>query len=227
MDIVSMNGICLWHAPFQWRVGKLADCYYWPRNTLLLCMIHQEGKEQDIMECLQTRFSYLLDILDYVGAEVFLSAVADFMKGHGIFEEDPEKQMQRVRAMCGKAAIRKGVDYMELEQAGKREGKARSKETGISLDWYPPVMDFKGKSRVEVYNLSGATCETRKRDDARAERLEKEFRMLLHVLSLQYESLRQDMRKGYRRFCTREFWDGYLGVPHIPQETGGSPKCGR
>ncbi|MBR3456942.1 MAG: glycosyltransferase family 2 protein [Selenomonadaceae bacterium] len=227
MDIVSMNGICLWHAPFQWRTGKLADCYYWPRNTLLICMIHQEGKNQGIFEYLRERFSYLLDILDYVGAEVFLASLTEFMKGHRIFMEDPEEQMQRVRAMCGKAVIRKSVDYVELEKAGKRQVKAKDKETGISLDWYPPARDFKGKSRVEVYNLSGATCETRKRDDARAERLEKEFRMLLHVLALQYESLRQDMRKGYRIFCTREFWDGYLGISRNSQETGGSREYGR
>ncbi len=211
MEIISMNGICLWHAPFQWRVGKLADCYYWPRNTLLLCMVHQEGGKQGVLDCLKSRFAYLLDILDYVGAEVFLTAITDFMKGHHIFMEDPETQMQRVRSLCAKAAVRKGVDYMELERAGKHARKT-DKETGTSLDWYPPAKDFDGKKQVEVYNLSNATCETRMRDDRRAERLEKEFGIALYALSVQYESLRQDMKKGYERFCTRKFWDEYLGT---------------
>ena len=115
MEIISMNGICLWHAPFKWRVGNLADSYYGPRNTLFACMIHQHGKEREIREWLQGRFDYLLGIMDYVGAEVLIMALTDFLKGHAIFEEDPEEQMQRVRAVCGRAKVRKGVNYVELE----------------------------------------------------------------------------------------------------------------
>ena len=212
MEIISMNGICLWHSPFKWRVGKLADCYYWPRNMLLLCTIHQQGHEKEVLECLRTRFGYLLDTLDYVGADVFRMAVMDFLKGHAIFEEDPEKQMQKVRAACGRAKVRKGVDYMELDGAGKHALKVESREVGVSLDWYPPEKEFTGKKRVEVYNLSSQTCETRLRDDQRAERLKKEFESVLQVLSVRFEDLREDMRQGYEKFRTRAFWNEYLGV---------------
>ncbi len=212
MEIVSMNGICLWHAPFKWRVGKMADCYYWPRNMLLLCMLHQQGNEEKVLSYLRWRFGYLLDTLDYVGAEVLVLAVTDFLKGHAIFEEDPEAQMQRVRLACGRARMRKGVDYMELEAAGRHALESETREKGISLDWYPPEQEFEGRKQVEVYNLSAGTCESRLRDDQRARRLEREFDRLLQELSLQFEALARDMRQGYEKFRTREFWDVYLGL---------------
>ena len=212
MEIISMNGICVWHAPFKWRVGRMADCYYWPRNMMLMYMIHQKGREQDILEYLQTSFRYFLNILDYVGAEVFLIAITDFLKGHAIFEEDPEAQMQRVRVACGRAKVRKGVDYVKLEKAGRHALETESRGAGISLDWYPPEQDFIGKNKVEVYNLSSGTCETRLRDDNRAERLKREFDRVVHTLFVHYEDLREDMQKGYEKFCTRKFWDEYLGV---------------
>lgn len=210
MEIVSMNGICLWHAPFKWRVGNLAECYYGPRNILFACMLHQQGNQPEILAWLQERFDYRLGILDYVGAEVLLLALTDFLKGHVIFEEDPEKQMQKVRAACGRAKVRKGVDYAELEQAGSHSIKAKSGDMGISLDWYPSEQEFAEKKQVEVYNLSSGTCETRRRDDKREERLTREFGRVLQVLSMQFEALREDMKQGYEKFCTRAFWDEYL-----------------
>ena len=220
MEIVSMNGICLWHAPFKWRVGNFAECYYGPRNILFACMIHQQGNEKEMLEWLQAQFDYRLETLNYVGAEVLLMAMTDFLKGHSIFEEDPEKQMQRVRAACGKAKVRKGVDYKALELAGRHALQADSSETGISLDWYPPVNEFQGKKKVEVYNLSAGTCETRLRDDRRAERLAKEFGNVLQVLSVRFEDLRRDMKAGYEKFCTREFWDNYLGTKEAENANG-------
>ena len=212
MEIISMNGICLWHAPFQWRVGKMADCYYWPRNMLLLCALYQQGRKARILAYLQNRFGYLLRTLDYVGAEVFLMAVTDFLKGKSIFEEAPDVQMQRVRAACARAKVRKDVDYMELDKAGRHALETESRNAGVSLDWYPPEGDFKGKERVDVYNLSGRTCEPRLRDDGRAERLKREFDRVLLVLSLRFRDLCEEMEKGYEKFRTRAFWEDYLGI---------------
>ena len=101
---------------------------------------------------------------------------------------------------------------MELDGAGKHALKTESRDTGISLDWYPPEQEFKDKKQVEVYNLSSGTCETRLRDDQRAERLGKEFENVLQALALRFEDLREDMRQGYEKFRTRAFWNEYLDV---------------
>ena len=45
---VSMNGICIWHAPFGWRVEKVADYYYLPRNMFWINAIYTKDFKKKI-----------------------------------------------------------------------------------------------------------------------------------------------------------------------------------
>ena len=116
VEFISINGICIWHSPFKWRVGAMANYYYCPRNMMLITMLHDENPIGEIMDFLEEQFYYLLNTYDYTSIKVLLTSITDFLKGSKIFEEDPEQQMKRIVAICKEADIRTNIDHAELKK---------------------------------------------------------------------------------------------------------------
>ncbi|MBR5016389.1 MAG: hypothetical protein IKX50_01540, partial [Spirochaetia bacterium] len=86
---VSMSGVCIWHAPFAWRVEKVADYYYLPRNMFWINSIYTKNFKRDFNSLYNKKFNYLIQTYNYTCVELLLQAIKDILKGGEIYKENP------------------------------------------------------------------------------------------------------------------------------------------
>jgi len=80
-DILTLNGICLWHEPFEYKYSSSMD-YYHMRNGLIINSFHRpdRGGVQSAMEMIHIVLSNLVRYR-YGNIELTLRAADDFLKG--------------------------------------------------------------------------------------------------------------------------------------------------
>ena len=236
---VSMNGICIWHAPFGWRVEKAADYYYLPRNMFWINAIYTEDFKKKYADLFNKTFNYLIQTYNYCCVELFLQAIRDILKGGDIYSENPEVQYKRISSFAKENSNSFLCDeVMELEKAKDkitpRRGSLRYKilnkiykltrkgmllpeifffkADGIAPEWVPPVANFILRKRVKVYNVFTKTCEIRTFDRERIRKYQKEYKTLMNCLTENYDSLHKNLSAAFKEMTRRDFWNKYLNL---------------
>lgn len=234
---VSMNGICIWHAPFGWRVEKVADYYYLPRNMFWINSIYTKDFKLNYRSLFDRTFNYLIQTYNYCCVELFLQAVRDILKGGRIYHEDPEVQYKRIRAFANEKSDAFHCDEaMELEKAKDKIAPKRGtlkykilnklyritrngmllpkifflRADGIAPEWVPPVSCFIFRKHVKVYNIVTKTCEIRVFDRKKIKEYQKEYKVLMKKLTYNYDSLHKELSATFAAMTKRDFWNRYL-----------------
>lgn len=203
---IAVNGICVWHTPFDYNTRRLIDHYFLPRNMYLVHSVYNQEFREEFFGYLNAFFQHFMDTWNYVSMELFLSALWDILKGWRCFLENPESLMARLRGICAEAEAMPCDDVEKLVRIRKMEDGA------AVVDWFPKKESFAGKKEVEVYNLVTQSCETRRPDRRRQEWQTDEFELLALRLHGEYDALGKHLREGFRELTNREFWDRYLGL---------------
>ena len=231
---ISMNGICVWHAPFYYRVGKVAEAYYLPRNMFVVNTLYDKNFKQAFVKLFQNRFQYLVATYDYPSCKLMNKALDDILKGSAIFHESPIDIMQEL-ATLAMEPIQKTDNEWEVFHArdavyvkgGIRgvvnklikgvfrvfpKAKCWIKRSGTNdtVEWYPPVDAFLVKKHVRVYHLLKHTYVTREFDYALERKLTKEFRQKLKQIESNYDHLKEDYETNFPMVTSYEFWKQYL-----------------
>lgn len=228
---ISINGICIWHAPFEWRVSTVADYYYLPRNMFMLNSLYTSDFESKFEGYFKERFNYLIKTYDYNSIEILFRAMDDILKGSDIFRENPEEQFRNVSSIAKKIKYFH-AEHSELETAkhyhprikklhkklysltkrGLNCPKFLMKKNDISLEWYPPAENFILRREVRVYNLFTSKYCVRKFEKEKIINYEKEFSRRLDLMKKNYSKLHEDYKQAYKEFTTFEFWENYLDI---------------
>jgi len=228
---ISMNGICVWHSPFIWRVSPVAEYYYLPRNMFFINSIYTDNFKEKFPDYFKSTFKYLIKTYNYHGIDIFFRAIHDILRGAETFRENPEVQFKSVNAINKKenyyscqpweidAAFRYKNHVHKWEKLlyrwthhGLQAPKFLFKKSGKAMDWYPPVENFMFKKEVRVYNPLSRQCEVRKFHRKKSIAYENEFKLLLHQLMDNYDRLHNEFVTAHKEFTTMEFWEKYLGV---------------
>lgn len=92
-NIITLNGLCVWHEPFYRKYSIVSENYYLYRNTLVINALYRpDSNYRQIIKYLLKRFSVTLVTYDYQSAILLLKAWKDYCKGVVFFETtDPEK----------------------------------------------------------------------------------------------------------------------------------------
>ena len=227
---ISLNGICVWHAPFIWRVSKAADYYYLPRNMFFVNTLYTPHFEKRYQKYFKEKFIYLLQTYDYTSMDLFIRAMKDILKGSDALRENPEKQFQEINKIAKQAEYidcprheienakyfkvpkkKKGQKLLyKLTQYGLYCPKKLFKKSRIALDWYPPKEIFMLTKKVHVYNLLTQKCEIRKFNAKKLRAYKKEFEQLLQQININYDKLKTDYQDAHKEFSTFAFWEKYL-----------------
>lgn len=231
---IQLNGICVWHAPFYYRVSKATEAYYMSRNMFMINALYSNSFRKDFTRFYHARFRYSLNTYDYISGQLYIKALEDILKGSRVFDEDVLEIAKAVGRMAEEA--REPVsDFYELEavkdkpfrysipkricvrliQAGYKcmpVLKCILKQNGMNLaqEWYPPAETFLVKKQVKVYNLLNKTSVVRKFDYHMERKLEKQFRELLVEIEKNYDGLLEDYRANFPRLTSFDFWKSYL-----------------
>lgn len=229
---ISMNGICLWHAPFIYKSSKVTDYYYRPRNMFCINVLYTPNFKNNFRRYFKQMLSYILATYDYKALEVFVIALRDILQGSKIFKENPEKQFKEINASGSKIEYIECNDEGELHYArthrvhakkwrkfvwkithkGRFAPKFLFKKHGIALDWYPPVEDFTLVKEAKVYNLFTKKYTIRKFDKKKLNYYEKEIKTLIDKIYENYDALQKDYQDAHKEFSTIDFWKMYLEI---------------
>ena len=227
---ISMNGICVWHSPFVWRVSKAADSYYLPRNMFFLNAKYTHNFKNKFKNMFENTFKRLINTYDWCSLDLLLKAMKDILKGAVVFSENPEKQFMEINNIAKNSQTEICNNVCELDNARFHQVHAKKwrkliwkltknglycpkflfKKQGVALDWYPPVEDFILVREVRVYNLLTKKCEIRKFDKKKIISYRNEFFTLLNEMENKYDDLQKDFCKSHEKLSTLEFWNEYL-----------------
>ncbi len=208
---ISLNGICVWHTPFDFNTRRMVDHYFLPRNMFLVHCSYNPDFKNEWFGYVNGLFKHFMSTYNYVSAELLLSALREILKGWQTFTESPTELMGRLNAICRKAETKKCTSIRKLENArdigsgGKSVGKK-----GIVVDWFPSENVFRDKKKVEAYNLVTRKIDIRRPDRLRQEWQDDEYDMLILRIHQVFDDLRTNLREGLPKLTNRDFWDGYL-----------------
>lgn len=230
VQIISMNGICIWHAAFEWRVSKVADYYYLPRNMFFLNSIYNRNFKTQYSNYFKERYNYLIKTYEYTSLDLLLKSMKDILKGSNIFRENPEEQFKNVNQIAKQVEYRTATnDEIETAKNGYFKSKKWRKKLVKYIDnsfikipkflfkkhatvseWYPPVEAFALVREVAVVNLFTNKTTIRRYDRKKTLYYKKEFYKLLKQIDSNYDKLHTDYINAHKEFSTFEFWEKYL-----------------
>ncbi len=226
---ISMNGICIWHAPFEYRVSKVVESFFAIRNFWIINIIHTPNFKKIYKKLLKITFRRILDMYDYVSCDLYLKAMADLISGGECLKVNPETAFRELNTIARKAEYFDAKTEELYQTIGYRvkNKKFRKfvskitncgifcpdflfKTSSISVDWFPPKTDFCLIKTVKVYNLLTKKYELRKFDRKKILYYQKEFNKLLKQIEKNYDKLHDDFVEAHKEFKTKEFWEKYL-----------------
>ncbi len=97
--LILLNGICLWHEPFEYKYSSFLQ-YYLLRNQLIVNSFHcpQYGVKEALTDIKLNCRQYVM-FYRYKDLDLFLKGVEDFLKGPGfLMETDGEKLHREIMA---------------------------------------------------------------------------------------------------------------------------------
>ncbi|MBQ7024151.1 MAG: glycosyltransferase family 2 protein [Akkermansia sp.] len=228
---ITMNGICIWHAPFQYRVSKTADFYYLPRNMFLLNILYTSDFHQWWKADFTNTLKYLCRTYNYTGLALFEMALLDILKGDKAFRENPEDQLKRINKANELSCVKQCTDEEELQKAMSprpykikkwrrvvsrftKRGKYcpnifKKKERSIP-DWLPPVEAFTMVKNVNLYNPLKKQYEIRQFDFAKDKKYSQSISQLINQIEKKFDELSATLNTAHRELTSEGFWKQYL-----------------
>lgn len=230
--LILMNGICVWHEPFENKYSSFLE-YYIMRNQLIDNSFHCEwyGKKQlkktMFKHCIQEIMFYR-----YKNVDLYLQGIKDFLKGpQWLMEQDGEALHKKVMSEGYKGQnldeLPMGFSYPVYE-ASLRVNNTLKTKIKRNLTFNGIILPAKGDSIVSMSLVKSPQCYRKKRvmfyDEAAkkafiTERsLGKTVRYIAKTLSMLFEiSLKlKKAQRAYReeglKLRTLEFWKEYLEI---------------
>lgn len=94
IDIITLNGICVWHEPFYKKYSIVSEYYYLIRNTLVLNSVYlNHVSEKGMIKYLYSKIKFCLLKYDYDAVELIIRAGYDFLKGVDFYKETDAEQL--------------------------------------------------------------------------------------------------------------------------------------
>lgn len=97
---IAMNGICIWHASFDFRIGVITECYWMIRNTFFIAGFYYLQNQKRWITEMMACYTSLLVTHNYPGLKLLISALQDITRGTASFETNPEELLKRLGAIA-------------------------------------------------------------------------------------------------------------------------------
>lgn len=231
---IQLNGICIWHAPFYYRVNKVTDSYYLCRNMFIVNTLYTPNFKNSFTHLYRERFGYAIETYDYVAAQLINKALQDVLKGTKLFDENPLEIMQELNQLAKEEATAVTNPYELIEIRDKRfwwpryrrlvnkairacfkllpATKCILKRNGMNAvpEWFPPADIFLMKKQAKVYNLLKHTSTIRTFNYSKEKQLKKEFEQYIGAIQKNFDALERDYKDNFGKLTSYEFWKQYL-----------------
>lgn len=230
--LILMNGICVWHEPFEYKYSSFLE-YYIVRNQLIDNAFHclwygkKQLRKELLVHCKQEIMYYR-----YRNVDLYIRGIEDFLKGpEWLMEQDGEALHKEIMASGYKAVELEKLDmqfsYPAFESSLRIEDtkKARMKRlitlNGLLLpargDVIVPMASLKSimfyrKRRAMHYDIASKKAFLTEKNGREAWRcIFRTLRMYVK-LSGQLSKAQKRYREEGLKLRTMEFWKRYLGL---------------
>ena len=233
-DILSMNGICLWHEPFEYKYSSSME-YYHMRNGLIVDSLRlpdsRYGGKAAAAHMKRMIRSNLVRYR-YNNCELIFRAVDDFLKGaEFLLKTDGEALHKEIMAAADKFV---SLDKLDVQfDDTKLQDSFEWDEN--RLQYYLRVLTFNGlffpakgtavvdatvnaaksfnrKSAVLNYDVSGNRGFVTRRDFKRTISTLMRANKVARRLAAMYSSIREEYRAAEKTLTSRAFWNKYLNL---------------
>lgn len=235
---ITMNGICIWHMGFVTKFNMPMEFYQVHRNSLIIQATSGVTPDVDYLERIKKIFDREISRYNYVGCDLLLDAVEDFLKGPG-FIMNPEgeaimkRQSSRVKPLVD---IRQNfpninVNYDSIYRfyEGKCFTPSQLKKyfrthnwqllpkfmmnhepAVVAYDWFDIPEKQCKHDVVLAVNPHNKTGVLRYRSRSEYLRLMKRYRRLRHDYNKNFKRVTDEYKKAKDQITSVEFWDNYL-----------------
>ncbi|MDN6024627.1 glycosyltransferase [Bifidobacterium mongoliense] len=112
-ELITMNGLCIWHMSFHVRYNAAVERYQTTRNTMIAQCTTGFAPNSDFMHELHNNIRLELKKFGYTNAKLCLDAFEDFLKGPKFIAQPGAAEESFMRANRDKEAL---VSFDELQQ---------------------------------------------------------------------------------------------------------------
>lgn len=240
---ITMNGICIWHLGFSLKFSASMDIYQQFRNLHIVQASSDFMKGINLHNTYCRFFKYDLRKFNYDACELYLKAMADFLKGPSFIEtcngeallkennalnekteplkNHPEIPIRIIEECYGdeKMGLDKRVKNRlcwHLTDNGQKFGKGKQKNTdypAAAFDFSVQLTKQAGVSQYAAVNPFLETVAIRRMDVERYRSLKKRFKKLEKEYQKNKAKLEAEYHKAKPYLTSEEFWRKYLGLP--------------
>jgi len=237
-NMITMNGICVWHMGFSTKYNAAFDLYQKYRNWLIMQSTSGVLQEINLMKCIQNAFRLELLRFNYDAAELIIRAVEDYSKGPNFIKNvDGEKNTNEVSKLNDKLTplSELGYDSMPNVQSFFSYTPPTLKERVVAkLTWngqrfYPEclssnrtsVISFNeffqlhgtvGKSRLLAINPFSASGIYRVKDKKRFKTLMRRFKKIKKYYIRNRDAITKEYSCAKKELTSENFWKKYLKI---------------
>ncbi len=230
-DILSLNGICLWHEPFEYKYSASME-YYHMRNALIVNAFHRPGYDaKAAIGHLRQMVKGNLGRYRYDNCDLVFRGVEDFCKGpEFLLNTDGEALHKEIMAAAVKmqplqalpVQFDEGVYLRSMKKERIRWKLVRyltlnkhllpRRGTGVVDASLNGTKDFAGKHRVLNYDVAGGRGFVTEYNGAKVREVMRKMRKAEKLLKQKHAEACEAYRQAQGTLTSREFWDRYLGL---------------
>ncbi|MGI6494175.1 MAG: hypothetical protein ACOX10_05040 [Candidatus Methanomethylophilaceae archaeon] len=225
-NIILMNGICVWHEPFENKYSS-TTFYYIFRNRLINNSVHgiDYGKKQLIKDFLK-QWNSEMTRFRYKNANLLVKGVEDFLKGIDWFRsvdgEDLHKEIISLGYRLDPVSeINVGFLYSEFDRLLHSDARPidwklnlllPAKRNATIQTYNPPDQLFNRAKVIVNYDYpSGKAFVTSKNFRLALGELKKAL-VLIKRIDKDYDNIKAQYENRGNEIMTLSFWNDYLGL---------------
>jgi len=230
---ITMNGICVWHEPFEYKYATYLEYYYF-RNLCIMNAKHRASfNKKRLIKEIKKRIKELLLRYRFKDAELNLLGIQHYLKGVDWFKSlDGEKLNAEIMKLgykkvpvenIGGFVFTHGIyeKNIQMQKPGKREFIKRAltlngwllkaKHNNVVVPAYQPKshLFYRAKRVINYEEATNTAFVTT-----------KSFRSLFYILRMRNKTIRlirrkfnkvtAEFRNRYAEFTNLSFWQNYL-----------------
>ena len=237
-NIITMNGICIWHMGFTTKYNTTFDKYQQYRNLLIAQSTSGIIPEADLFRVIYSSFRIELMRFNYGAAELVVRSLEDYLKGPEFIknangEEITQNNFKLNDKMLPLNSLEDGALYnpadcyidppitlydrifTKVTWNGQRlcpKFMERSGVIPIGFDWAIQLHRIAGHSKLIAINPYDLTGVYRIKDKKKFEEIMKRYKNASHDFKARSKQVAQEYKESQKEITSEKFWRKYLGI---------------
>lgn len=238
-NIITLNGVNVWHEPFYKKYSITSEDYYLLRNTLVLNTLYLDWiSAKDNIKYLFKRFAKSIVKYDYNSANLIIQALADYSRGPKFFMKTDPENLNKEISRCNHKLIEMNKLMTEfvaddlvnsvinendrnkifkfirfITFNGNLIPSFLCRNWSVSFVGYGArAINFYRYQKVLNYDLYAQKGYYTQRSFIKAAKLTIKFLKCALVYNCRFEKIKKDYQCNFHLLQTESFWKKYLGL---------------